>query len=337
MYSKNEDEIISSWNTEKYQNPLVTIRCMTYNHEKYIASAIEGFLSQKTTFPFVIYIHDDCSQDATAQIIRQYQDKFPHIIQATYESENQWSKKDGSLTRIVNSKIHTKYEAICEGDDYWIDEYKLEKQINYLEAHKGCSISITNGRVLNLKNGNFESIFRGKKEEEFGKENQIITLANCSALEFPPTASYVLRRECLEGIDEIPRCFTGDQRRRLFLMTKGYCYYFADETVVYRKSVPGSAMTRTKHQKRCELYQLSTGICEMLDAIDQISDYKFSDELWKIKVVHLKGIISNSRSLKVLKNQNCKKVFSSYSLIHKVKIIIKMMTPDFVYEILRKK
>ena len=120
-------------------------------------------------------------------------------------------------------------------------------------------------------------------------------------------------------------------------MTKGYCYYFADETVVYRKNVQGSAMTRRKHQKRFELYQLSKGICEMIESIDRISGYQYSDELWKIKVVHLKGLISNSKSLRVLKDQDCKRVYSEYPAMQKVKTIIKIMMPDFVYEIFRKK
>lgn len=87
----------------------------------------------KTNFQFIAIIHDDASTDGTADIIREYAEKYPDIIKPIYEQENQYSKQDGSLRRIINEAIPVdiKYIAMCEGDDYWIDPYKLQKQVDF--------------------------------------------------------------------------------------------------------------------------------------------------------------------------------------------------------------
>ena len=114
---------------------MVTIRCLTYNHEPYIRQCLEGFVMQKTNFPFEAIVHDDASTDGTAAIIREYAEKYPDIIKPILETENQYSKHDGSLRRILDAHTHGKYVAMCEGDDYWTDPYKLQKQVDFLESH----------------------------------------------------------------------------------------------------------------------------------------------------------------------------------------------------------
>ncbi|MBD5584685.1 MAG: glycosyltransferase family 2 protein [Clostridia bacterium] len=118
--------------------PLVVIRCCTYNHEHYIREALEGFIKQETTFRFVAIIHDDASTDGTAEIIKQYAAKYPSIIYPILESENQYSKNDGSIRRIMNDaclSTGAKYIAICEGDDYWTDPTKLQRQVEIMEKY----------------------------------------------------------------------------------------------------------------------------------------------------------------------------------------------------------
>lgn len=113
----------------------VTIRCFTFNHERFIRQCLEGFVMQKADFRFEAIVHDDASTDNTAAIIREYAEKYPDIIKPIYETENQYSKHDGSLTRIMNAHTRGKYIAMCEGDDYWTDPYKLQKQVDFLESH----------------------------------------------------------------------------------------------------------------------------------------------------------------------------------------------------------
>ncbi len=116
----------------KQEEPiLVAIHCLVYNHEPYLRDCFEGFVMQKTNFRFVAIVHEDCSTDHSADIIREYEAKYPDIFRPIYETENQYSKHDSSLGRVMNAAIDAtgaKYVAICEGDDYWTDPYKLQKQ-----------------------------------------------------------------------------------------------------------------------------------------------------------------------------------------------------------------
>ena len=120
---------------------LVSIRCAVYNHEPYIRQCLDGFVMQKTNFRFEAIVHDDASTDNSASIIREYAGKYPDIIRPIYETENQFSKKDGSLMRIITEACHGKYYASCEGDDYWTDPLKLQKQVDYMESHPECKNS----------------------------------------------------------------------------------------------------------------------------------------------------------------------------------------------------
>ena len=126
----------------------VTILCLTYNHESYIRQCLDGFVMQQTNFRFEAIVHDDASTDSTTDIIREYAEKYPDIIKPIYETENQYSKHDGSLTRIMNAATHGKYVAFCEGDDYWIDPLKLQKQVDFLESHSDYSMCFHKVAVL---------------------------------------------------------------------------------------------------------------------------------------------------------------------------------------------
>lgn len=144
----------------------VSIRCFAYNHERFIRQCLDGFVMQKADFRFEAIVHDDASTDNTAAIIREYAEKYPDIIKPIYETENQYSKHDGSLTRIMNAHTRGKYIAMCEGDDYWTDPYKLQKQVDFLESHPDyvmCShlFDVYNERNKQLQK-NDESSFTGK-------------------------------------------------------------------------------------------------------------------------------------------------------------------------------
>ena len=116
------------------ERPLVSICCLAFNHEPYIREALEGFLMQKTDFPIEVLIHDDASTDGTASIIREYEERFPDIIKPIYQTENQYSKGIKNISGIFNfPRAKGKYIAMCEGDDYWTDPYKLQKQIDFLD------------------------------------------------------------------------------------------------------------------------------------------------------------------------------------------------------------
>ena len=120
--------------------PKVSICCITYNHEPYIRDCLEGFLMQKTDFAYEILIHDDASTDKTADIIREYEKKYPDIIRAVYQTENQYSKTHNFIPNFQFDKARGKYIAICEGDDFWVSPDKLQIQFDFMEANPDYSM-----------------------------------------------------------------------------------------------------------------------------------------------------------------------------------------------------
>lgn len=118
----------------------LSIVCITYNHEKFIKEALEGFVMQKTNFPFEVIIHDDASTDKTADIIREYQKRYPEIIKPIFQTSNKFSQGKMPIIEYMLDKIQGEYVALCEGDDYWTDENKLQKQVDFLDSHPDFSI-----------------------------------------------------------------------------------------------------------------------------------------------------------------------------------------------------
>lgn len=170
--------------------PLVTIRCLVYNHEPYLRQCLDGFVMQKTNFPFEAIVHDDASTDRSAEIIREYAEKYPDIIKPIFETENQYSKRDGSIRRIMNENTRGKYVAMCEGDDYWIDPLKLQKQIDFLETNSEYSMCFHNAQM------HYENC--EKKDKLFSNiKNRDYTGVEIYANWIVPTASVVFNSSIL--------------------------------------------------------------------------------------------------------------------------------------------
>ncbi len=145
--------------------PLVHTRTMTFMHEDYIGECIEGILMQRTTFPVLVLIHDDASTDRTADIVRKYEKKYPNLIKAYYQTENSHSKPDKDHRRVEFFSWRLgKYEATCEGDDYWTDPYKLQKQVNFLESNPKYS-AVFGQIVKRFETKKNERIIRFKKRD----------------------------------------------------------------------------------------------------------------------------------------------------------------------------
>lgn len=160
------------------KTPLVSVCCITYNHAPYISQCVDGFLMQKTSFPFEIIINDDCSNDGTTEILKDYAIKYPDLIHLILHDENQYSK---GIRRILATFVYPvakgKYIALCEGDDYWIDPYKLQKQVDFLEENTNYGLVYTNYKKYIQENQSF--IEGQSKQSDFDRllfSNNICTL-----------------------------------------------------------------------------------------------------------------------------------------------------------------
>lgn len=230
-------------------DPLVSICCITYNHEKYIRDAIKGFLMQKTDFPFEIIIHDDASTDATADIIREYEMKYPDIIKPIYQTENQHSKGK-KATLFTFRAARGKYIALCEGDDYWIDPLKLQKQTRKMEKCPDCYISFHPAIIRR-----FDEIiddrmlgFYSEKTTIFPAEKVILGGGG-----FMHTGSIMLNRLVIPRIISFfniaKEARSGDYYLQVLGAEHGGALYLSDVMSVYRSEVPGSWTARMRNDQ----------------------------------------------------------------------------------------
>lgn len=225
---------------------IVSIKCFTYNHEKYIADALEGFVMQKTNFRFEAIVHDDASTDGTAAIIREYAEKYPSIIKPIFETENQYSKKDGSLRRIMNDHVRGRYVAYCEGDDYWTDPLKLQKQVDFLESHPDYTITCCKYNIYNQKE---QQVYYCNHKDT----NRDITFNDLILHNYIATLTVLIRAEIYLGyrdfIKEAPIWSFGDYPLWLYASTKGKIMKFPEEMAMYR-ILENSASHMTNDQSR---------------------------------------------------------------------------------------
>lgn len=239
-------------------NPLVSIICRTYNHEKYISEAIESFLMQKTDFPIEIIIYDDASTDNTANIVRKYEKKYPGIIRPIYQKENQHSKGFNRSVGLIYSKAKGKYIASCEGDDYWTDPYKLKKQVEFLEQNTNYIATTHNVRVIDENN----ELVSDKLNPFKLFDEHIYTVKDAEQGRLPfQTASLVYRNIWLNISDEIMKPYlkcrvNGDHKIATLLALTGDIFCLSDIMADHRKIVSfGTSWSARTHGKNMELIQ----------------------------------------------------------------------------------
>lgn len=159
----------------------VSIICLTYNQEKYIEEALEGFLMQNVNFQFEVLIHDDASTDSTQKIIRRYQKKYPSIFKPVFEKQNQFSKNNLVFVKNIFQEAKGEYIALCEGDDYWTDPNKLQQQVNFLDKNRDYALCFHPVKVIFEGSKQNENIFPESRDgasfnvEELLKSNFIQT------------------------------------------------------------------------------------------------------------------------------------------------------------------
>ena len=246
---------------------LVSILCTAYNHEQYIRSALESFVSQKTGFAFEVLVNDDASSDGTAAIIREYEEKYPDIIRPFYQKENQFSKGIGYIyENIFYPHARGKYFAFCEGDDYWTDESKLQRQVNFLESHPDYSACVHN-TTLHYCNGSRpdELLIPGRGDHEVLYENVIH-----GPIDAYHTSSLMARREIIVQTPDFYRAATAhgfaDYAWALLLRLKGGIWFIDRSMSVYRLFSNQAAWTSGVDRQYDKLRGFVQGKVEMLRA-----------------------------------------------------------------------
>lgn len=162
---------------------VVSVCCLVYNHAPYLRECFEGFVMQKTNFPIEILVHDDASTDGSQEIIKEYTAKYPTLFKPIYQKENQYSKGIGVSVTYQFPRAKGKYIALCEGDDYWTDPYKLQKQVDFLENNHEYSMCFHQVNVI--ENGKTQSTLFSNLEAKDYTAREIYenwTVPTCSVL-----------------------------------------------------------------------------------------------------------------------------------------------------------
>lgn len=243
MLEKSESEIMQDWKDSE-QGPLASICTRTYNVKDFISECLDSLLEQQTSFSFEIVIDDDCSNDGTQDIIRTYEEKYPGIIRTNLREQNV-GKEINFAENLCRAR--GKYIAICDGDDYWTDPLKLQKQVTFLEEDQSREYSVTYSKVLPLY--------------DEGAEKRAISCPkrDCSAQALQKHAAGIVpSTACFRNIDAIKNYpvdylfdrIIDDHFLWSLLGGEGKGKLIQDiQPVMYRQHAQGLFSTKTRHQR----------------------------------------------------------------------------------------
>ena len=258
---------------------LVSVNCTTYNHEKFIAEAIESFINQITNFKYEVLIGEDCSTDNTRRIVEHYTNLHPDKIRIITSPTNVGARKN-SQRLIQYSK--GKYIAECEGDDYWTDPYKLQRQVDYMEKHPECTLCFHSAEIIQAPNKKTNRYIRPYVANQVSAIEDIIMGGGG----FCPTPSLFYPKYLMEN----PPSFyesapIGDYPMQMLLASHGYAYYMDKSMCVYRSGVEGSWTNRMTlgNDIREKVIQINKGIIKLLNGFNEYSEYSYNNEIAKVQ------------------------------------------------------
>lgn len=265
--------------------PLVSVTVTTYQHVNYIRECLEGVLMQKTDFPYEIILGEDGSTDGTQEICKEYAERYSNNIRLFIRDRklSQYLKKDGSTIRFNGvwnrMSARGKYVAWCEGDDYWTDPLKLQKQVDFMESHPDYSLCFHATDCI-YAHSNFSYLIIKKDSCDFTIEDLILGGGG-----FMATNSMLFRSEYVRDVSAwVIKAPVGDLPLMLLLGTNGKVHYIDEIMSVYRVSSGGWTSTIGKSTRKIKKYYSELYV--MLDDFDEWSNLKYHK--W---VVIYKGIL----------------------------------------------
>ena len=217
--------------------PLVATSTLTYNHEPFIRDCLDGILMQKTTFPVRIVVFEDFSTDATREIVKEYQTKYPHLFVAVFAPHNTYGKPERreALKPYFEARAVAKYIALCEGDDYWTDPLKLQRQVELLEHNPQCSICF-HSTLMKKESKQYVVHDHGSSHKIFNSEKLISGKINMW------TASILVRTDTIKSMPvKLSILKFGDAKLKIWAASKGCVAYVGGGPMsVYRRGVKGA-------------------------------------------------------------------------------------------------
>ncbi len=263
-------------------NPKVTVCCITYNHEKYIRQCLDGIFSQKTSFDYEVIINDDASTDATAEILLEYKKLYDGRIHLILQKDNQYSKGVAILREIMFPQARGKYLAFCEGDDFWTDDHKLQKQFDAMEANENASWAAHYVQCVE-ENG---ELIGGCTLPPLMETGSNCVMSSGETLEFLirngiQMTSYFIRSSLFEDFWRNPPEFTkivsaDDEAMVRYCAGTGDLVFLNETMSCYRTNAIGS-WTSTHNAESEKMAQHYRGMIRMLNTFDDFTGYRYSD------------------------------------------------------------
>ena len=299
----------------------VSIICNTFNHAKYIGEAIKGFVCQRTNFNFEVCIHDDASSDGTALIIQKYEKLYPDLIHDIYQNENQYSQGQ-SVNAINTARANGEYIAFCEGDDYWIDPYKLQKQIDLFEKYPDCALVVHGSLIVNVRNTFakrkwlFTQSVRKLNVEEILESRGIVAAHN----------TYMYRNTENLFPDFFKNLGVWDTTRCIYFALNNSVYYIPEVLSVYRVGVKGSWNDRVRLDQSKLVNHYHKEVC-FYKELNQYTHQKYDKVIQKlIHQLEYKIAICEKRYDDI--RLEFKDILNQLSFYQKVSFIIQKWFPN---------
>lgn len=250
----------------------VSIICNTYDQEPYLEKAVESMLAQRTSFDYEIIIHDDVSTDGTIDMIQKYVAAYPDKIRAVYEQENQYSKGADFITPAIRDIAKGKYIAMCEGDDFWIDENKLQLQRDALEAHPECDMCACWGCTVTEDGEREISQIRPRTGNGILSAKSVILGGG----QYLVTAGLFFRRQMYENMLEFEKIISLDYAIQIKGSLRGGIFYIDKKMAVYRRYAAGS-WTNDVLKNKAKLEAQWDIEKRLLETLDSDTDGKYHE------------------------------------------------------------
>ena len=284
-------------------------------------------------------VNDDASPDKTAEIIREYEKKYPDIIHGIYQTENQYSKNIDITEKIFLPAVTGKYVAICEGDDYWTDPSKLQRQVDALEKNKDCFFCV-HKTVEVSEDEQPTGITFPEVECTEGKILPDEFLMMGQNYQFQ-TSSYLFNGDMWREYEKNPPefktvCAVGDETYMLYFASLGPVYYIDSAMSCYRRGVPTSWSERQKKGNRSEnICKSAEKMVRTLQSYDEYTEGKFHDIclIRESQQLYMRLMLSE-KAKELLKSEN-REMFNKLSLKRKVATMAACCMPPIVYAIYR--
>lgn len=297
----------------------VSVYTLVYNHEPYLRDALESIVTQQTDFDFELFVHDDASTDGSRAIIEEYAAKYPHIVKPIYQTENQYSKQVKISQTYIFPRATGEYIAVCEGDDYWTDPTKLQRQVDFLDSHPEYTACVHNTTLEDLRTGQERLMFSHQEDEDITFAQAVRKGSSCYH-----TSSLMYRRQYAYNRPEFfnKAVNFGDYPLAIYLSLSGKIRFLNRDMSHYRFGSVGS-WTNWSRSNAQRIVLNNQSIIDMLEEVDRYTNRVHWDLIQPVILEAKYEQLFYGEQYAQLRKGEFKPLYKKHSLSYRVKTYLK--------------